>query len=135
MESLKDEIILPERTIAGKNIKADAEDFVLARLKADGVRIICESDLISPSYMNYIEIHGDNGSIFTSILHYMPTIVFCKQARGIYNQGNNFLQYEAINLFEKELRHFFNAIERTQRNMNSIDDSIKVLEIIEKIKA
>jgi predicted dehydrogenase len=128
------ETVLSERIIDGKTLKADAEDIVLIELQSNGVRVICQGDFITPSYMEYIELHGENGSIFTSILNFFPTILFLKRPRAIFNQGNNFFTFEQINLFELELGYFLDCINNNTRNLNSVDDSIKVLEVIEKIE-
>lgn len=128
------EQLLTHRLVGSKEEEVDAEDLVLLKLSAAGVEVISESDLLSPSYMNTVEIHGDNGSVFTSILHYLPTIVFCKEERGVLAQGNNIYNFPQENLFEKELRHFINAIKNGGGNTNSIKDSIEVLKVLEQIR-
>lgn len=128
------ETILDTREIDGKRFEVNAEDLVLLKLEADGVKIICESDLITPSYMDYIEIHGDNGSIFSSILDFMPTMVFCKQPRGEFRHGNNIYNFPSENLFEKELGHFVDSIKNGSRNINSIEDSVKTFKLIDQIR-
>ncbi len=129
---LMEDTIIKSRQIGGKKYEADAEDIVMLELESDGARILCESDLISPSYMNYIEIHGENGSLFTSILHFMPTIVFCKESRGVFNTGNNIYNFPMENLFEIELRHFIDCVKSNQTTINSIEESLKVFEILEQ---
>jgi predicted dehydrogenase len=84
--------------------------------------------------MNTVEIHGDNGSVFTSILHYLPTIVYCKEERGVMAQGNNIYNFQQENLFEKELRHFVSSIKNGGGNTNSIKDSIEVLKVLEQVR-
>lgn len=135
-KNLFTDTILKTREINNQKIQADAEDIVLLKLKAkQGVEVICESDLITPSYMNYIEIQGTNGSVWTSILDYFPTIVYCKEPRGVFNQGNNFFEFNRVDLFEKELRYFIESIKNGEQPiLNSIEDSMKVLKIIELIR-
>jgi predicted dehydrogenase len=136
-ENLMTDTLLETRQIGGNEIKADAEDISLLRIKtSSGVNILCESDLITPSYMNYIEIQGTNGSLWTSILDYFPTIIYCKKSRGLYNQGNNFFRFSMVDLFEKELNYFIDKIENKEKpDLNSIDDSIKGLEVVERVKS
>lgn len=132
---LMKEILLKNRTIDGSIFEPDAEDNVLVKLKAGGASIICQADFTSPSYMEYLEIHGDNGSIFTSILSYFPTLLFLKEPSGIYNQGNNMLNFSQVNLFELELEHFLACIQNgVDNNINSIDESIEVMNIVTEIK-
>lgn len=128
------EQLLFHRTIGSRDEPVDAEDLVLLKLAADGVEIISEADLLTPGYMNTVEIHGNNGSVFTSILHYLPTIVFCKEEKGVFAQGNNIYNFQQENLFEKELRHFIAAIKNGGGNTNSIKDSIEVLKVLDEIK-
>jgi predicted dehydrogenase len=131
---LSDEVLLKKREIKGNPVMADAEDMILIELQYDGAEILCEADLVSPVYMEYIEIHGNNGSIFASILNYFSTILFLKEEKGIYNQGNNFFNFAQVNLFELEIGHFLDCIKNGKRNMNSIDDSIEMLKIVERIR-
>jgi predicted dehydrogenase len=130
------DIILREREVEGEIITVDAEDKVLVELQTAKCRkVVCESDLLTPSYMNYIEIQGTNGSVWASILDYFPTIVYCKEAAGIYNQGNNFFNFPRVDLFERELRYFIETLQKGETpDLNSIEDSVKMLEVIEEIR-
>jgi predicted dehydrogenase len=124
----------PVRTIRGEQVQADAEDLVVLEIEAGGVRVLCEGDFVTPSYMDHMEVQGDNGSIFSSLLHFMPTIIHCKEKRGLFNEGSNFYNFPMVNLFESELTHFIETIENGHRNnINSLEDSIHVMEIIEHI--
>jgi myo-inositol 2-dehydrogenase/D-chiro-inositol 1-dehydrogenase len=125
--------ILKEREIEGKVVKINAEDLILLNIEmANGVKVLCESDLITPSYMSYLEVHGTNGSFWTSILDYFPTIVYCKEPRGVYDRGHNFFKFSQVDLFEKELRNFIESIENGKKpTLNSVEDSIKINKIIE----
>ncbi len=136
LELAKVDIVLKKREVEGEVIDADAEDKVLLEMETLRCKkVICESDLLTPSYMNYIEIHGTNGSIFTSILDYLPTIIYCKRVVGIYNQGNNFFNFPRVDLFERELGYFVETIKSGKNpELNSIDDSIKILRVIEEIR-
>jgi len=130
------DIILKEREIEGKKIHPNAEDIVLLKIETtEGVKIICESDLITPSYMNYIEIQGTNGSLWTSILDYFPTIVYCKEPKGIYDRGFNYFNFNKVNLFEKELNYFIESIKDNKKpDFNSLEDSIKIMKIIDDLR-
>jgi len=131
---LSSSTVLPYRTINGRTVSTDADDCTLVELDMNGVKVFCHSDLISPGYMNYVEIHAENGSVFTSILYHLPTILFLKEQRGIYDQGNNFFTFEQTNTIQLELTHFLEAVKKKAKYLNSIDDSIKVMEIIDKIR-
>jgi len=129
------ETILKKRTIEGDMVGVDAEDFALLRLKTkNGVHVLCEADLITPSYMNIVEAHGDNGSFFGSILDYLPTIVYCVRRHGLFDRGKNVLENPYVNLVEKELRYFIDALSGHAKPLDSVETSIRVLKIIEKVR-
>jgi len=135
VERLFFETILKKRIIAGSNVDVDAEDLVLIRLKAEsGAQVFCEADLITPSYMNTVEVHGDNGSFFGSILDNIPTIIYCKESRGVFDRGKNVFRNPYVNLIEKELEYFVDCLSRKENPPDSLERSIKVLEIIEEVR-
>ncbi|MCL4543814.1 MAG: Gfo/Idh/MocA family oxidoreductase [Chloroflexi bacterium] len=133
VELIAREVLYPVRHINGETVKATAEDFVLARLHTEHGIVFCESDLATPSYMNHVEIQGSNGSIFTSMLHYLPTQVYCKQARGIFDRGATTQEFPIINAFEHELRAFIGILRGEVELINSVDDSIALLKVLEQM--
>lgn len=136
VDALWSDTILPERQIEGEEVDADAEDVAVLRMHTEsGVHVVCESDLVTPGYMNHVEIQGTNGSVFTSILDFMPTVVYCKEPHGIYDRGHTFKQFEAVDLFERELGHFFAAIRGETGHVNSIADSVAVMGVVESALA
>lgn len=132
VENLYSDIILKERTIENTVVKPTAEDIILLKIETEGdVKVICQSDLITPSYMNFIEIHGTNGSVYTSILDHFPTNVYCKEPVGIYDRGNNFSKFPQVDLFERELKYFIDCVKNGRVNeINSLTDSISVMKAI-----
>lgn len=129
---LANELILPTRTISGKEVKVDAEDCILFQMVSEkGTHIICQADLITPCFMDFTEIHGSNGSICGSILHYIPTIVFCDEPRGTFNQGNNVFQFPMQDLFRLELEHFIAAVNAEKEPLGDVDESIMIMNIID----
>jgi predicted dehydrogenase len=125
--------IAPQRVINEESVRATAEDVSVIRLLSGGVQILCESDLLTPSYMQYVEIQGDNGSIFASMLHYLPTVLYCKEPRGIYDRGNSMYSFPQENLFVRELQCFLEAVERNHWELNGLDDSVHVVELLEQL--
>ena len=137
IKNLYTDVILRQREIEGKAVEANAEDLILLKMEMEGgTKVLCESDLITPSYMNYLEVHGANGSLWTSILDYFPTIVYCKEPRGVYDRGNNFFEFPKVDLFEKELSHFIESIQNGEEPvLNSIEDSVRIMRVIKAIIA
>jgi UDP-N-acetylglucosamine 3-dehydrogenase len=135
IEPLFSDIILKDRLIDGEKVQVDAEDCTLARLKTKtGVQVFLLADLITPSFMNSVEVHGDNGSFLGSIVSRFPTVVYCKEPRDIYDRGENVFSFPPTNLIEKELRYFVSCILNSGSPQNSIDDSIKILQVIEELR-
>lgn len=127
---------LPSRAIDSQTVQVNAEDYVLAelRLRQGSLRVLCESDLVTPSYMNYVEIQGENGTLFTSILNYLPTVVYCREPRGVFNLGNNLREFQTVNLFERELGHFIQALRSEMPPVNGVTDSIEVMGLVDQIR-
>lgn len=134
VESAQTDIVLDEREIDGESVDATAEDAILLQLQTESdVDIVCQSDLITPSYMNYVEIQGTNGSLWTTILDYFPSFVYCKEPRGIFDRGHNFREFNRVDLFEKELSHFVECVDNgTEPKWDSAADSVQIHQIIDE---
>jgi myo-inositol 2-dehydrogenase/D-chiro-inositol 1-dehydrogenase len=131
--TLLTDTMVPEREIEGEIVQADAEDVILLRIEtASGVRVICQSDLVTPGYMNHFEVQGTNGSLFSSILDYMPTLVYCKEPRGVYDRGQNFFDFPKVDLFVAQLGHFLQRIEGSGDERNSVHDSIGLMKVLDR---
>lgn len=133
VESTHTDIVLGQREIDGETVDATAEDAILLQLQTEtDVQIVCQSDLITPSYMNYVEIQGTNGSLWTTILDYLPSFVYCKEPRGIFDRGHNFREFDRVDLFERELSHFVDCVANgTEPEWDSAADSIQIHQIID----
>lgn len=136
IEGLTSDIILEERKIDGETVQATADDHVVLKSEMDdGPTVLCQSDLITPSYMNYVEVHGSNGSVMTSILDYFPTTVYCQEPRGGYDEGRNVTKFSAVDLFERELSCFVDRVRNHDiHETNSAGDAVEVRRIIESMQ-
>lgn len=131
--NLYSDLLLPTREIEGEVVSANAEDFMLVSMEmASGTRVLCQSDLVTPGYMNHIEVQGTNGSLITSILDYMPKSVYCKEPRGNYDRGHTFVEFPQTDLFERELAHFLDCVRgRDCSDIHSVEDSVALMELVE----
>lgn len=132
---LTGKVLLPQRRIAGDLVNATAEDYVVARFSAGPAEVLCEADLVTPSYQNFAEVHGDNGSLLTSIQAHIPTVLYCSQARGIHDIGNTIRHFPPVNLFELELKHFLDTVESGETDTGSVQESIRLISLIEQLNA
>lgn len=89
---LSEATLLPERSIGGRTHRVDAEDYLVTEWRSQtGALCLCEGDLVSPSFMQYVEIHGRNGSIFGSIVDDLPTTLFLREAASGFEAGTHLL--------------------------------------------
>ena len=133
VRNLLTDTVLPTREIEGELVEADAEDLLIVQIETQsGARVVCQSDLITPGYMNHFEVQGTNGSLFSSILDYLPTLVYCKEPRGVYDRGQNFFEFPKTDLFVAELGHFLEHVRGSEgERLNSIRDSIGLMRVVD----
>jgi len=127
------ELVLPVRQIGGQACQAAEPDFAVASMRAGGVRALCQSDLLTPSFMNYVEVHGDNGSVTGSIMHSMPTSVYCNEPRGLFDRGHNTRPMEPVNLFVAELSDFIATVKSGEPNLASLHSSVALADFIDRL--
>jgi predicted dehydrogenase len=132
-ELMIDELLRPQRVIDGELMTADAEDFVLARFwTRAGMPVIIQADLVSPAFTQFLEVHGDNGTLMVSIQPEMPQFVFTREAAGGYAAGRTDLGRGRVNLFEAQMADFVAAVrDRGAHAGATLADSVRVMEAIE----
>jgi len=123
-------IILGERVIEHEVVRVTAEDYALCCFRSkSGVEIVCEADQITPSYMNYMEILGERGNVFASILEQMSTLHFTRE------EGWKQYRFGYVNLIKKELSYFVNCLARGEPvRINTAEEYVKVVEIADEIR-
>lgn len=131
---LQAETIRPQRMIENVLVETDVEDYVLVKLTFQNTVAFCQADLVSPGYMNFFEIHGTNGSFFGSILNTMPSRLFLKKSIGSFRSGEHLQVFPEENVFKSEWEHFFRTMAAGHGNQNSIDDSIKIVEVLQNLR-
>jgi predicted dehydrogenase len=128
------ELILPVREIGGLACQAAAPDCAVASFRAGGVRAFCQSDLLTPSFMNYVEVHGSNGTVTGSILSSMPATVYCIEPRGLFDRGHNARPAEPVNLFVRELGDFLAAVESGEPDLAALRSSVELARFIDTLQ-
>lgn len=130
------EVRQKQRLIGGGTIDADAEDWTLVRMTTrTGVDILIQADLATPIFMQYAEIHGDNGSFFGSIQSEMPTFVHCHAARAGFAAGRNPHVFEPQNLFESQMGLFLDCVRDGRApDTCTLADSVRLMETIEMLR-
>jgi len=136
VQVISNQLHLPERTINGETVKADAEDFILLRCKGEsGIEIVCQADLVTPAFSQYIEVQGENGSFRGSIQQDSPSFVFLNEGRGGYAAGKTMLSYSQRNLLDHQMLSFILAVlQNIPNDSNTIEDSLQLIQIIDQVK-
>jgi myo-inositol 2-dehydrogenase / D-chiro-inositol 1-dehydrogenase len=128
---LYEEVLLPTREIDAEVVEATARDCAVVSLRAGGVPALCQSDLATPSFMNYVEVHGANGSLMASILDFLPTVVYCNEPRVLFDRGHNFRRFGPTNLFARELASFVETVRAGELNEWSLLESLELARFID----
>ncbi len=130
---LQHELLLPVRQINGDACRVEAPDCAVVSLEAGGIPAMCQSDLVTPSFMNYVEVHGDNGSVAGSILDSLPTGVYCNEPRGIYDRGHNVMPARPTNLFEAELGEFVQTVTGGRLDLAALNASADMARFVDSL--
>lgn len=135
---LRADTLLRERYIpdGDRIIEATAEDFVLIEMQmANGCTVVCQGDLVTPGYMNHVEVQGSNGSVLASIIEELPTRLFLKEGRDGYDAGLTIRRFDQVDLFERELGYFIDCAGSGDHPIgNSVDESCRLIRLIEDIR-
>jgi myo-inositol 2-dehydrogenase / D-chiro-inositol 1-dehydrogenase len=125
------DVILPERDIEGTSVRASAGDCAVVGLRAGAVPAICQSDLLTPGFMNLVEVQGSNGSVLSSIQGFVPTVVYCNEPRVLFDRGHNIRSFPPVNLFQKELGQFLDVVRADEGNEWSLLESVELARFID----
>jgi len=126
--------LLPKRLINGEECPADAEDFVLVELSAGETMVLLQSDLVSPSYVENVEMHGTNGSILASIQESSPNYLYLKESKRGLEAGFHHRQHAPVNLFEAELSAFVLGLSASP-NYRPLEEAVAQIRLLEEIRS
>jgi myo-inositol 2-dehydrogenase / D-chiro-inositol 1-dehydrogenase len=125
------------RTIRGETFQPDTEDFVILKVVCkNGLEYFVQADLSTPGFVQYVDIVGDNGNLFTSILHDFPSYFFMKQARDGYPAGQTPFDDPQRNFYVPQIEAFFAMINGDSApSLHRIQDTIEHMRIIDAVAA
>lgn len=128
-------LLLPIRQIRGEAVTVDAEDYILVRAKTNNCEIVIQADFVSPSFTQYIELHGDKGSFMGSIVPSHPSYVLSTEAWEDNEAGRISLDGLETDLFFLQMQEFKRAIEEQRTpDRNSLNDSVVLAEAMNQIR-
>ena len=109
--SCEQRLLAPTRQINGESVTADAEDFVLLSAASHaGVQLVFQADLLTPTFRQYIEVQGTNGSFIGSIQSELPAYMQLLSPVGDYAVGRHDLASEGLNLFNAQMQFFLTNV-------------------------
>jgi predicted dehydrogenase len=128
--------LLPSRTIGGEIIAADADDYLVIRAETeDGAPILLIADMVTPSFVQYLDAQYGNASAFASIDANFPARLFLKEARAGMGAGAQKLGDGPADLYRRQAEAFLRVVGGATPGCNRIADSIAVARLVEEISA
>ncbi|MDB4831749.1 Gfo/Idh/MocA family oxidoreductase [Hyphomicrobiales bacterium] len=130
---VKKQIHYPARIINGKTVNADAEDYVLIRVKTEKlVDVTIEADLISSSFNQYVNCSGKKSSFTGSIQKTIPT---CLGAENSKLDSPSVHIHEYRNLYIDQMKYFLDCVLKSNKHDKcTLEDSINILNSIQRIQ-
>ncbi|WP_340110619.1 Gfo/Idh/MocA family oxidoreductase [Pikeienuella sp. HZG-20] len=135
VELLQRQLRWPERRIHGELHQVDAEDWVLASLKFEGgLDVLIQADLTSPSFTQYVELHGDNGSFVGSIQPQHASYIFLREARDQWPAGRTAMEAQPHDLYRSQMGAFVaDILNGTRETADTMRGSIEVMRTMERL--
>lgn len=130
---VKKQIHYPARIINGKTVNADAEDYVLIRVKTEKlVDVTIEADLISSSFNQYVNCSGKKSSFTGSIQQTIPTCLGTENSKldspSVHIHGYR-------NLYIDQMKYFLDCVLKSNKHDKcTLEDSINILNSIQRIQ-
>lgn len=133
---LRKDLLRQRREINGKLEEVDAEDYILTELQMkSGVTVVCQADLLTPAFTQFVEVQGDDGTFMGSIDPATPSFVFCNKPVDGWKAGRNSFEFGQVNLFEAQMSAFVHAVQtRAEPPRGNLSDSVQLLETIEMLR-
>ena len=124
----------PVRQIKGEAHNVDAEDYVVARLTSkSGTVVTLVGDFITPSFVQYSEIQGQNGTAMGSIQGHINAFVFKNTDGNRYSRGAHDLAVERTDIVADLDKNFVDAMRGECGPRCSVSDAVEVQRITEEI--
>ena len=128
-------IVLRRRVVEGEEMEVTAEDYALCCLRSrSGMEILCEADMFTPSYVNYVEVLGEKGNVFASIVDELPSMLFLR-GKGWSPLCPEKGREAEIELVKAELAYFVSRIARGEPvQLSTAEDFVKVIEVADEVR-
>jgi len=120
-----------ERTIGGKTVAVDAEDYVHVKLVAKAGQVITIlSDFTTPSFVQFAEVQGVGGMAFGSIQPQFSPFVWTSAKGENYPAGKTELAIEPRNIVADLTGDFLTALDGKAPPRCSVADAVEVQRVL-----
>ena len=135
VEAVRGDIVLRERVVEGELMRVTAEDYALCCLRSGSdMEILCEADMFTPSYVSYVEVLGEKGNVFASIMREFPCLLFLRE-EGKWLPLCPDEEGEGVGLVKAELRYFVDRLARGEPvQLSTAEDFVKVMEVADEVR-
>lgn len=132
-ELLMEQLLRPRRQIQGREEAVDAEDYVMVRFETEsGVQVLCQADLVTPAFTQFVEVQGENGTFMGSIQPEVPSYLFLERAVAGYPAGKTPIEHVQHNLFEAQMAVFVRAVRsQAQPEQCTLTNSLRLMEAMD----
>jgi len=136
VELIDSQLTLAERVVGGKAVGCDAEDWVVLKCRTGcAVPVLIQADFTTPSFSQYVEINGSNGSFWGSITNNHNTTLTLLEAAEGYQKGINQFSFTPENLYKKIIESFLVAQQTGGKiNKSPLQDSLRLMQWLEALQ-
>ncbi|MFK5996561.1 MAG: Gfo/Idh/MocA family oxidoreductase [Rhodobacterales bacterium] len=121
----------PRRTIGGKTIPVDAEDYVHVKLVSKAGQVITVlSDFTTPCFVQFAEVEGAGGMAFGSIQPQFTPFVWKSADGENYPAGKTELVMETRNIVADLTGNFLSAVKGKSPPRCSLADAVEVQRVL-----
>jgi predicted dehydrogenase len=128
--------IQPERMIGGESCRTDAEDYVyIEGMTKTGVQCIFISDFITPSFSQFLEVQGSNGSFFGSIQPHFESRFLINNNMGDMTKGEHLIDGSGPSVVDKIVHELVDVIKENGSFRCSLEDANQTQNYLDKVIA
>jgi predicted dehydrogenase len=130
-------VLRPRRRIGEQEIVADAEDAVLLCCTDGKGRVFhVACDLLSPGFVQFVELEGERGTFWGSIEPDRPSYVHSLEGGSGYVPGRTSLSPPGEDLYLRQARMFLDAVRsRTPPPVAGFDESVPLHTLLDRLEA
>ena len=126
----------PDRRIGGQSVACDAEDLVVVRARSqDGAELLLHADFVSPAFIQYVEVHGTDGSVMASITPEVPSFVYTNTEKRGYAKGRTEQGWGNVNFYVAQMGAFLKGVAGGNPSVVAhVEHALPLVETMDRIR-